>query len=87
MLWLWQRPQLQFRLLAWEPPYTAGAAVKKRKRKKKERKKIRKKEKKKDGNENSKNTLTLKKSCKEDGFYIKELGMPFSYLLLSLEEF
>ena len=37
LLWLWCRPaaQLQFRPLAWEPPYAMGVALEKTKKKKK----------------------------------------------------
>ena len=37
LLWLWCRPAAvaQIRPLAWEPPYAAGAALKKTKRQKK----------------------------------------------------
>ena len=44
MLWLWRRPvaTAPIRLLAWEPPYAAGAALEKTE-KKKERKKRKKK--------------------------------------------
>ena len=47
LLWLWGRPAATalIRPLAWEPPYAAGAALK-RQEKKKKKKKERKKEKK-----------------------------------------
>ena len=34
-LWLWRRPvaTAPIRLLAWEPPYTVGAALKRKKKK------------------------------------------------------
>ena len=50
LLWLWYRPVATalIRPLAWEPPYTAGMALKRQKRKEKKRKKEGKKEGKKD---------------------------------------
>ena len=41
MLWLWRRPAATapIRLLAWEPPYVTGVALKKDKKKKKKKKK------------------------------------------------
>ena len=40
MLWLWCRPAAvaPIRPLSWEPPYAAGAPLKKRKKKKKQKK-------------------------------------------------
>ena len=47
LLWLWHRlvATAAIRLLAWEPPYAAGAAQKKGKKKKKKKKKTKKKKK------------------------------------------
>jgi len=44
LLWLWRRPAATapIRLLAWEPPNAAGAALKRQKTKKKKKKKKRK---------------------------------------------
>ena len=40
MLWLWRRPAAiaPFRPLAWEPPYAAGAVLKRQKNKNKKKK-------------------------------------------------
>jgi len=53
LLWLWHRPAATAPIqpLAWEPPYVAGAALKRQKKKKKKKKK-RKKERKKRNNGN-----------------------------------
>ena len=42
LLWLWHRPEAvaQIRPLAWEPPYAAGAALKRQKTKKNKTKKL-----------------------------------------------
>ena len=42
LLWLWYRPVavVPIRSLAWEPPYAAGAALKRQKTKKEKKKKM-----------------------------------------------
>ena len=49
LLWLWRRlaAVALIRPLAWDPPYTAGAALKKAKKKKKKKKKKKERKKKK----------------------------------------
>ena len=46
LLWFWRRPvaTAPIRLPAWEPPYAAGAALKKTKHKRKKKKKKERKE-------------------------------------------